>query len=434
MDDSQSTISHLRLIVGREIKETAALPKVIIPVAEYDKRIKEPWARIIAASYCEKLNHMEAALFTRRRNCKFEMLCAIEKFLGQHKTAPTDAEWACFIAKHNATYCRNVILMVGQYLPRLMPSRFAWNESIYLRRSKRYIAEKKGTWKEPILEHFAKNLNRRQENFQEHGWTGADERFTSKTKARAIKSVVIFLDFLEDKLGLNAVGGLTQNGIDKYMGVARFDVPSLRRLIYLLQRKGMVSQDLRIPNAVWDADIRKLLIPREISAFTDELMALADTNVIQEVLIALFVLHYGQAASKVCAMRIESLGWTEDESLTIRFANVDLTLHPSIAEKLKVWLAQRTVILEERGDLDNPYIFIDRRFMLPLSCEHIAGMLPIKGIDFTLWRTSAILNAYRNGVRNAKVLVDAFGISMPTALKYQRVFGETIRANVSVQR
>ena len=60
--------------------------------------------------------------------------------------------------------------------------------------------------------------------------------------------------------------------------------------------------------------------------------------------------------------------------------------------------------------------------------------VPIKGIDFTLWRTSAILNAYRNGVRTARVLVDAFGISMPTALKYQRVFGETIRVDVSVQR
>ncbi len=82
---------------------------------------------------------------------------------------------ACFIAKHEPIYCKIIIRMAGKYLPRWMPSRLAWDESIYLRRTQRHIAEKQGTWKEPILKIFADSMNRRQAKFQERGWTGENE-------------------------------------------------------------------------------------------------------------------------------------------------------------------------------------------------------------------------------------------------------------------
>ena len=433
---NSATINHLRLVVGRELKTALVdLPvQVKIPVEKYDTLLRASWARAIGMVFCEKFKDNISDLLRLRLNNKLEMLHAIQDFMEKHKNAPTENQWAAFIAKHNGSCCKSVISHVEKYFPRTMPTRYAWDESVYLRSTARIILNKQGTWKEPILKLYSEHLNSRQAKFQNHGWIGDNERFTSKSKVRFFRTIVVFLDYLEAELDFSHISQLTPNAIDKFSFYDKNNLSGVKILIDLLQRKGMVDRTIKITKPPQKPNIHALLLPKEVADITSLLLAEADTDSIQEALVGLLVLHYDQTTLKATSLRIENIGWDENKLLTIRFAKVDIVIQTLIAEKLSIWLKKRSELLKERGDNDNPYLFVDRHLSLPLCCNNIPKKFSFKNVNLVLWRTSAILNAYRNGVRQAKVLVDAFGISMNTALKYQSVFGELIRDQVSVKR
>lgn len=439
MDDTVKTISHLKLVKKEPLQfgkpvfklPVLQLPEVKIPDIEFDARIKSNWARVAACELSEKRSNAKTSEFKRRQTSKLEMLLLVEDFLTKRKTSPTDREWADFIANNNHIYCKIVISVIEKYFPRLMPTNEAWDESIYLRRNTKYFNERKGTWKEPVMKAFVENIDNRQEKFQERGWVGEFERFTSKTKSRSVKTIALFLDYIEENFGISNLGALTQNHIDRYQAVSTFDIASLTRLIKLFQRKGVVDSKISVESVKWSPDVRKLLLPHEVSEITKKLLENNDINIIQQILVGLFILHYGQTASRVCKMNIKKLGLNNKKKWTICFGTVDLDIHPEIVKKLEIWLVERKRILEERGDPDNEFLFIDRRFLIPLNPGHLSYDIPVEGVDLKLWRTSAILNAYRMGIRRARILVDAFGISMPMAIRYQAVFGEVIRDEVT---
>jgi hypothetical protein len=239
------------------------------------------------------------------------------------------------------------------------------------------------------------------------------------------------LNYIEENFGITNLGGLTQNHIDQYQAISKFDIASLTRLIKMFQRKGVVDKTITVRHVQWSPDIRKLLLPSEVSEITQKLLSNDDPDIIQHILVSLFVLHYGQTASKVCKMNIKKLGVNKNKKWTICFGVVDLDIHPDIAKKLEIWLVARKKILEDRGDPDNEFLFIGQNLLIPLNSDNLSNFLPIENADLKIWRTSAIMNAYRNGINRARVLVDAFGISMPTAMRYQSVFGEVIRAHVT---
>ena len=134
--ESPSPLSHLRLVVGR----TDVLPPIdpgdssfVFPYPDINVALKSPWARSAGAAlynHKRKQTEMRDPQGVRER---LECLCRIDAMLSQSKMSPTDFDWARFMSKENTVRLRGVLTYVEKYIPRLMPSPFAWEESAYLR-------------------------------------------------------------------------------------------------------------------------------------------------------------------------------------------------------------------------------------------------------------------------------------------------------------
>lgn len=433
---NQSPLSHLRLVVGRadvpppiDLSDTS----FVFPYPEIDATLKSPWARAAGAALYGNKRKQTQMLDPKGVRERLECLCRVDAMLIQSKMSPTDLDWARFMSKEKSVRLRDVLTYVEKYIPRLMPSPFAWEESAYLRSLAAALKKIEGSWKEELIKAYAERLDRKQQRYRDRGWHGEHARLLGETKWRQIRSVMKFLDFVEDNEGIANIGQIKRVHVDKFLTNARIPRQGLRDFLNMLKRRGLIAQGIKVDDEELNFDVRHLLMPKEIAEITSQLLSISDQNLDQEVLVALFVIHYAQTAASATKLRIENVGWLPDGTLTVRFGAVDLPIHPVIRARLEEWLEHRTSFLRERGDIDNPYLFVDRRLSLPLSSEHIYKRLGISQGNFKLWRSSAILNAFRNGVRSARVVVDGFGVSMPTALRYQRVFGNSIRTNVSLK-
>lgn len=437
MDQPRSAIDHLRLVVGRQSIEPPEVPIDIshIPYPDIVGRLKTPWAKAACATIYERRRNRSGMRTPTGVQAQLECLCRVEEMLLSKKMVPSELDWAELIARERGPRLRVVIAELEQHIPRVMPSPVAWREAIYRRYLLNTLDKLAQTWKEPLVRAYSEHLDRRQQRYRDRGWFGEHERLRAETKKGHVKTVVIFLKFVEERFGIASTETLMTRHVDAFSNSFRVPLHGIRDFVAMLKRRGKIAQAVQVIEEIPESpDVRHLLLPSEVADLTQQLLSLAETDLTQEALAALFVLHYAQSAKSAAGLKIENIGWNADESLTVRFGTVDLTIHPVISAVMKCWLEKRTELLQRRGDTDNPYLFVDRKLSLPLDPRDLLARLGFKGHNLQTWRASAILNAFRSGVRGARVVVDAFGVSMPTAIRYQRIFGTTIRSQVTLKK
>ena len=223
------------------------------------------------------------------------------------------------------------------------------------------------------------------------------------------------LIYLQEE-GLFDIKQMRQHHLNEFYCRNKIAASFATYFVKFLNKKGLFTFTFTAPNIPRLIDLRNLVSQDEIEDITSKL--LAEKHYLQESLLAIFTLYYGQTPHRCIKMPMTTLGTDSEGTMTIRFSKVDVPLHPAVAVKLREWLTFRDLALTKSGIKDHPLIFFDSNSpMVPISIEHLPRQLGIK-LNFKRARATAIVNLYFNGVRSARALMDTIGVSLNTAMAY----------------
>ena len=184
----------------------------------------------------------------------------------------------------------------------------------------------------------------------------------------------------------------------------------LNRREKLFARLKVVTVHQDLPEGVFLGRERYLALLRAWLSPSDEAL--------REALLGLLMMLYAQPMTRVVALRLSDLVEGRNGQYRIALAKTEIALDPNVSAVLCRWLEQRkTLMLFDNAD-QNPYLFPGRRFGEHITTAGVTYWLRKAGVTAEQLYSSAIYNAYRNGARLPKVLMNAFGLTKTTAIKY----------------
>jgi hypothetical protein len=139
---------------------------------------------------------------------------------------------------------------------------------------------------------------------------------------------------------------------------------------------------------------------------------------LREALVGLLMMLYAQPVTRTVTLRLSDLVEGRDGRYRIALAKTEIAFDPNVSAVLRRWLEQRKALMPIDSPEQNPYLFPGRRYGEHITTAGVTYWLRKAGVTAEQLYSSAIYNAYRNGARLPKVLVNAFGITTATAIKY----------------
>ena len=139
---------------------------------------------------------------------------------------------------------------------------------------------------------------------------------------------------------------------------------------------------------------------------------------VREALAGLLMMLYAQPVNRVVALHLSDLVEGRDGRYRIALAKTEIALDPNVSAVLRRWLELRKVAMPLDDAQTNPFLFPGRRYGEHITTTGVTYWLRKAGVTAEQLYSSAIYNAYRNGARLPKVLMNAFGITKTTAIKY----------------
>jgi len=103
---------------------------------------------------------------------------------------------------------------------------------------------------------------------------------------------------------------------------------------------------------------------------------------------------------------------------TPEFGRAEIQLDPRVSALLHRYLAIREPLAMLDSSAENPYLFTGRRYGDHLTATAVHHWLARYDVTAEQLFATALYNAYLRGLRHPKILVNAFGIAVPTAVKY----------------
>lgn len=344
-----------------------------------------------------------------------EIIAALEKVLSKG-VPPTDKDWANIIAPYlDNQKIKKTITVIGKTLQLPPVTANAFDEAKYIRAKTKLLAAHKGSWAASALDNFLAFIEKRQKNYENKNYIGKNLRFSGKTKLTCLYVANRLLSHLIQE-GLIDVIQIKQHHLDEFYCRNKIAASFAAYFVKYLNNSGYFTFKFIVPKIKRTVNIQNLILQDEIEAITDKL--LAEKSYLQEALLAIFALYYGQSPHKCIKLPMSRLGKDSDGGMLMRFHAVDIPVHPTVALKMREWLATRESILLKHGIQDHPLIFFNTENpQVPLYLEHLPRKLKIK-MNFKRAQATAIVNLYHNGVRSARSLMDTIGVSLNTAMAY----------------
>lgn len=271
-------------------------------------------------------------------------------------------------------------------------------------------------WHRRALIGFEAALIKRRETFRKKGWHGDHERFQARTVTLDVRAAKRFLDSLpEDILALES---LTEAHLDCFLMQKPGHRNALHAFVKYLNdsRKLFVKLyiDRRGPHP--GPPMHSVMTPSHSMELVSKWLR-PDDRSLKRSLILLFMLLYGQDATRATGLKWSQLVCGPDGNWQAKFAKVWIKLDPRVGQLLDRYAAKFRPG-EKSLDSRREYVFPGRMPGCSLSPGSVTAYLAEEGVRAEQLFSTCLVNAYKNGVEYPKTLVRVMGVSMMTATYY----------------
>ncbi|MFQ6310090.1 hypothetical protein [Lysobacter capsici] len=221
-----------------------------------------------------------------------------------------------------------------------------------------------------------------------------------------------------NKQGASSVHELNQDMLELYVGEVFYRRFGIRAFVRHLRKYERTFGKLKVPDVKQHFHLKYVLTESKRT----ELLATFDTPFetqrdLRWAPVALFALIYLQPPFRSVAMRTSQVR-DDGETIQIRFAASWLDLDPITAAALRRWMEAYRMHSRFHEFDDNPWLFPGRHAGNHIRALTFNPWLRDYGVSTRQLVQTAIVSWVRRGVKNPRVLVDAFGLSKVTAATY----------------
>lgn len=294
-------------------------------------------------------------------------------------------------------------------------------------RQQRLLVRISGQWYEDVLTRYRHHLDAIGQRYARRGWHGERRRFLPQTVTRNLRAAARFLAEV-GAWGVQTPQQITQLHLDRFIQTHPGYRDSVRSLVRYLNRKEKLFRPLKIATVTRN-------LPPGLFLGQDryhELLRIwlgADDRAVKQSLICLLLLLYAQSIRRVIRLRVSDLLRDQTGTYRVRFGKVEIPLHQAVGALLTRYLAIRTSLGTMDDAWTNPYLFTGRGGG-HLTEGAVTQYLRRYDVTAGMLFSTAIYQAYVGGTRHPKTLVQAFGVSPATAVKYLDLIDPRLRAEI----
>lgn len=270
-------------------------------------------------------------------------------------------------------------------------------------------------WHRRTLLNFEAVLLARRETYRKKGWHGEHERFQARTISHNVRAAKRFLESLPVEVG--ALESISMANLDSFLLENSGHRKVLHSFVQYLNTGKKLFTNLSlvtVPRA--SPPMQSVMAATQSSALLKKWLHPTERNR-KRSLIFIFMLLYGQTVTRATRLEWSQFVRGPDGQWQSKFAVSWVPLDYRVGKILDQYAEQ---FRPNTDDIDNrtKYLFPGRMPGTSLSPATVTNYLHEEGISAAQLFSSCIINAYRNGTKHPRTLVDLLGISMKTAVDY----------------
>ncbi|GAV20356.1 hypothetical protein MMIC_P1321 [Mariprofundus micogutta] len=287
------------------------------------------------------------------------------------------------------------------------------------RRQNMYVAQACGKWFEKEMIAFQEHLETIAKRYADRGWKGKKARFRPRTISSALQVAIRFYNHI-DACGIINNRQIHQDIVDGFIFHNPGYKQPLRTLVSYFNRHGKVFRKLKIEPVNLNIPKDALLPPDKCNELIKNWLC-SEGKESKKGLIGILMLMYAQQPSKLVRLRMSEIQRNEKGIYSVAFGTTELELEPEISALFDRYLEHRHALSMMEDDLHNEWLFPGRKFGCHMTSSAVSCVLKDMGVTADQLFATSIYNAYQSGMRHSKVLVNAYGISPLTAIKYLKL-------------
>lgn len=281
------------------------------------------------------------------------------------------------------------------------------------------IARSSGYWYEKEVKSYYDHLQMLAKRYKDKGWE-EKSKYKPRTITALLRAAVLFYEFI-DSCNIKAVSQIHQQLVDEFIVEHKGYKNSLRGLLNYMKRHRRLFRDIKIENVTSSIPENTFLPLRQsVELLREWLNAEGDDT--KHALIGVLMLMYAQTPTKVARLKISDVFYGANSNYKIAFGTVPIEFDPRVSALFSRYLEVRGQYLAEKGNRDNEWLFPGRKFDCHMTTVGITDKFRTQGLIANQLFATALFNAYQTGMKQPKVLVNAFGIQTKTAIKYLQMF------------
>ncbi len=293
---------------------------------------------------------------------------------------------------------------------------------------RRLLEASTSEWFGSVLDAYYEHQLSVARRYERRGWTGEKMRPRPRTITSNLYAARVFLRHIPiDRAEL--LRKVTQDDLDNFISVHQGYANALRPFIRYLNEEIRLFRRIRIEMTKRPMHDNPFISTGDAQKLVEQWLS-AQGHATKAALILLLMLVFAQAPRKVAALKLTDLAECPDGTYTVTLGSVDIPLDPRPSALVRRWLGERRSIEKAHGLSSNEFLFPGRVYGTHISLGTISEYVKGAKLSVKTLFSAAMFNAFANGIEIPKVAVAAFGVSMPSALKYWAAVDPRITAEV----
>lgn len=283
------------------------------------------------------------------------------------------------------------------------------------------IIEQHEGWVRAVLQDYLQYLYGIRERYRSRGWHGKRSRFKPRTILALFRAATAFLDSLGEDVSVTTQ--IEQIHVDSFLFQKSGYRACLPNFLGYLKRKRKVFRPLKVTSPL--ASISSELI-LGYERYLELVQGWLDPekNNLKESLLCILLALYGQTPLKAVGIELADVEVTEGKPARIKFAKNWLSLTPEVTRLLERYLVERQTRKYHVNDKRNQYLFPGRKYGHHTDHLTFREYFEKYRVTGSQLFSSCMLYLFASGIRSPKALVDGFGITVSTAMRYFELVNE----------
>ena len=287
-------------------------------------------------------------------------------------------------------------------------------------RMARLLAKHEGVWTR-LLEDYQQTLWEIRDRYRVRGWLGTMSRFRPRTVLALFRAAVAFLESLGDEVRESTQ--IEQLHLDRFLLKKNGYRTSITKFLWYLKRKRKIFSPLKVEHIPVMFSPHSILPYKRYRELVRGWLDPANTKVKESLLCVLLAL-YGQHPVRAVSLELSQIEIRESQASRIKLARVWLTLTPEVSALLDRYLVQRQALEFTEGDNRNLYLFPGRKYGQYMGHLTLQEYFDRCEANANQLFGSCIYYAFAHGLEHPRSLVDGFGVTVATAMRYANLFND----------